>query len=299
MLYAATVLMATYNGEKFLDQQLESLSLQVGVKLSIYALDAGSTDQTISILQKWIDKGLSLSYQISEGSNPSNTFMTLLRQRKGDDFIFFADQDDLWNQDKCLTMIEKHLETKSDVIICQRLIIDEQGNAKAGQTSKKLIPSWNNALVENIAYGNCTLITSKFAKFISTTSPPDDFLYDSWIYLLASLQKSISGVNSIQVSYRIHSGNAIGVSGKIELLRKYRAWSRFSNQVLFIKAMHLNELTESEKRFFLAYRDCFEKFSLLKLVKVTLRNPALRQNLFESTLFRLVFPIVVILFWIN
>ena len=72
MLYDATVLLATYNGENFLDEQLKSIASQVGVKVSVYVVDAGSSDQTISILQKWFNRGLKLSYRISEGSNPKH-----------------------------------------------------------------------------------------------------------------------------------------------------------------------------------------------------------------------------------
>lgn len=299
MLYEATILLATYNGENFLDEQLKSIARQVGVNVSVYVVDAGSTDQTISILQKWIDGGLELSYRTSEGSNPSTSFMALLHERRNDCFIFFADQDDVWSQDKCFNMIQKHFETKSDVIICERLIIDENGMVRDKQTSRKLVPSWNNALIENIAFGNCTLLTSRFASFVLETTPPDNFIYDSWIYLLASLQKNISSVKSKQVNYRIHSGNVIGVSGKFALMRKYRGWIGFVDQVLCIEAKHLNKLTENEKCSFISYRDCFKIFSLRNLAKVTLRNPAMRQNRFESLLHRFIFPILVVLFWIN
>ena len=299
MLYDATVLLATYNGENFLDEQLKSIASQVGVKVSVYVVDAGSSDQTISILQKWFNRGLKLSYRISEGSNPSTSFMALLQERRNDCFIFFADQDDVWSHDKCFNMIQKHFQTKSEVIICERIIIDENGMVRDNQTSRKLVPSWNNALIENIAFGNCTLLTSRFANFVLETTPPDNFLYDSWIYLLASLQKNISSVNSKQVNYRIHSGNAIGISGKFALLRKYRGWIRFANQVLSIEAKYLNKLTENERLSFISYRDSFEIYSFRNLAKVTFRNPAMRQNKFESLIHRFTFPILVMLFWIN
>lgn len=299
MLYDATILLATYNGENFLDEQLKSIARQIGVKVSVYVVDAGSSDQTISILQKWINRGLELSYRTSEGSNPSTSFMALLHERRNDCFIFFADQDDVWSHDKCFNMIQKHFETKSEVIICERLIIDENGMIRDNQTSRKLVPSWNNALIENIAFGNCTLLTSRFASFVLETTPPDNFLYDSWIYLLASLQKNISSVNSKQVKYRIHSENAIGVSRKFELLRKYRGWIRFADQVLSIDAKHLNKLTENERLSFISYRDSFKIFSLRNLAKVALRNPAMRQNEFESLVHRFIFPILVMLFWMN
>ena len=299
MLPEATILMATYNGEKFLEKQLESISRQTGITLRVYALDAGSTDRTISIFEDWIEKGLMINYRIAAGSDPTKSFMVLLNERRGDRFIFFADQDDIWNQDKCKSMIDKHLETNSDVVICDRLIIDEQGDVMVNQALRKITPSWNNALVENVAYGNCTMLTSKFATYVLSTAPPDKFLYDSWIYLVASLQKNITSIDSKKVSYRIHSGNAIGVSGNFAFRRKFSGWNILTHQVLSIKAEHLTQLTKREKESLMLYRNCFERFSFLNLIRCTLQNPALRQSRFESIVFKSVFPILVILFLIR
>jgi glycosyltransferase involved in cell wall biosynthesis len=298
MLSKATILMATYNGEKFLDKQLESISRQINIIPRIYALDAGSTDRTIAIFEDWIEKGLKINYRISAGSDPSKSFMVLLRERQEDRFIFFSDQDDVWDQDKCITMIDKHRETNSDVVICDRLVIDERGEVVENQGLRKISLSWNNALVENMAYGNCTMVTSRFARYVVGTAPPDKFLYDSWIYLVASLQKNISFINAKKVSYRIHSGNAIGISGNLAYIRKFKGWMYLTHQVLSLKDEHMTELSECEKKALMTYRDCFEKFSFLNLVRGSVKNPALRQSRFQSIIFKSVFPILVILFLI-
>ena len=93
------VLLSTYNGERFLEEQLESIVAQKGVKPTIIVRDDGSTDRTREILDKWQEGGR-LRWYNGPNMGPARSFLNLLRDSDDADYYAFSDQDDYWLPEK-------------------------------------------------------------------------------------------------------------------------------------------------------------------------------------------------------
>lgn len=105
---AVVVLLATYNGEKYLNAQIDSLLTQKFQNFKVYISDDSSTDSTVKIINEYCDlfpsKILLISKGIKYGSAKKN-FLTLLNQVKAD-IYFFCDQDDIWTEDHISSMLD-------------------------------------------------------------------------------------------------------------------------------------------------------------------------------------------------
>ena len=104
------VLMSTYNGEKYLKEQIDSILKQKGVKVNLLVRDDGSTDNTLSLLEEYKKKGL-LDYCCGSNMKPARSFMELLSIAPDSDYYAFSDQDDYWEHDKLFNAV-KNTEKK-------------------------------------------------------------------------------------------------------------------------------------------------------------------------------------------
>ena len=124
-----TVLMSTYNGEKYLHEQIDSILRQQGVKVNLLVRDDGSTDNTLAILDKYQEEGL-LTFYTGENLGPQRSFLHLLQQAPQSDYYAFADQDDIWLEDKLSTGIKQlqNDKEKPALYFSQTQLTDEELN---------------------------------------------------------------------------------------------------------------------------------------------------------------------------
>ena len=99
------VLMSTYNGERFIEEQLRSLRNQEGVDVQVLVRDDGSTDCTLDILNQWQQTGFLTWYQ-GENLKPARSFMNLIHQAPEVAYYAFCDQDDVWFGDKLHSAVQ-------------------------------------------------------------------------------------------------------------------------------------------------------------------------------------------------
>ena len=120
--------MSTYNGAKYLEQQLQSLFNQQGVNFKILVRDDGSTDETIDILNKWQDKN-KLCWYSGINLGPALSFLDLLKEAPDSDFYAFCDQDDIWLPNKLRVAVES-LKDKitPSLYFSQTQLVDESLN---------------------------------------------------------------------------------------------------------------------------------------------------------------------------
>ena len=120
------VYMSTYNGEKFLQQQIDSIFQQKNVNVTLLVRDDGSTDRTVDIIKAQKQKIVLL-----EGMNigAENSFMELLYYEQDADYYAFSDQDDVWMPDKLCTAIGKLVGVKgAGLYACNLYYTDENLN---------------------------------------------------------------------------------------------------------------------------------------------------------------------------
>lgn len=229
-MYKIVVLMSTYNGEKYLEEQIESIINQT-IKAKIIVRDDGSKDKTQMILDKYKKRGYLEWYQ---GKNIGfmRSFLTLIKKAPVAEYYAFADQDDYWEKNKLEEAIKKLEKEKKACLYCSNLaLVDENLNKiPYNYNNKKVNISFESILWRNISAGCTMVFNNNLRKYIDMYEPKNIKYHDWWICLLAiSLGKVIYDKNSY-IKYRQHSSNVIGCKNNIK--RNY-SWlkSKFKNDI--------------------------------------------------------------------
>ena len=121
------VLMSTYNGEKYLKEQIESILNQENIEVDILIRDDGSTDNTLNILENYTQKYKNIRYYTGENLRSAKSFMNLLFTVKEYDYYAFSDQDDVWKKNKLYTAVSK-LKEGYDLYGGKKSIVDSELN---------------------------------------------------------------------------------------------------------------------------------------------------------------------------
>lgn len=226
------VLLSTYNGEKYISEQIESVLCQQGVDVHIVARDDGSQDETINILKR-----ISTLENITviEGQNIGvvGSFFKLMHEAVCHNFDYFAfcDQDDVWKNDKLkvATDILSGHGNEPALYMSSFQMVDENLHSIQTNMSRPNI-SVEGALASNCATG-CTMVFNKKLLEKSLISNYDDVLmHDYWMYMVCLLTGGyIYYDETPHIYYRQHGNNVIGGTGD-NFLTKW--WTRMNKMFL-------------------------------------------------------------------
>ena len=218
-----SVLLASFNGEKYIREQLESILNQTFSDLSIVISDDLSTDGTPAIIREYEERypGRVRGLRNSERSGSAqNNFFRLLKS-EADDYIMLCDQDDVWLPDKVeVTFREmKKLETEWGEAVPLLVHGDLSVTDKEGGILHKSMAEYqkiavhdnrfSHYLVENNITGNTVMINRAFLGFLADV-PKECVMHDWWLGLLASCFGRISYIDRPLVLYRQHGENQMG-----------------------------------------------------------------------------------------
>jgi glycosyltransferase involved in cell wall biosynthesis len=202
-----SVCMATYNGERFIREQLASILGQLVDGDEVVIVDDASTDGTLSIVESFGDERVRIIKQ------PSNrgvlrTFNRALEGASGD-IIFLSDQDDVWHADKVMK-ISRAFSSRPDVslVISDSHIIDGSGNVTAETRFKsgKFHPGpWQN-FVRN-RYLGCAMAFRRSLLQYCLPFPSDVPQHDMWIGIVNQLIGKTCFIDEPLMSYRRHDRN--------------------------------------------------------------------------------------------
>ena len=210
------ILMSTYNGERFLKEQLDSIFLQEGVDIHLCVRDDGSIDNTLKILfdyKKKFDKKIDIL--IGENLGWKKSFFELLKYATVNysnyNYFAFADQDDIWLSKKIISGIEiiKKFPAGPN-LYCSNLYYYKDG-INHGKIRKTLLkPTLKQCLVRNYAIG-CTIIFNKnLLDVINNRFPEIIVPHDYWIYQVATICGNVCIDNNAYILYRQHADNQVG-----------------------------------------------------------------------------------------
>lgn len=236
------ILLATYNGVYFLDEQLSSLADQTMPRIDIWASDDGSTDGTVRILTDWAAHWPKGSFKVLAGPNKgfAENFRSLLTNDKIDaDYYAYCDQDDIWDHDKlesAITWLASGDAVQPRVYCSRTRLVDPKGLAIGHSPLFGKPPSFRNALVQSIAGGNTMVLNRAARDLVAEASARRGFVsHDWWTYLVVSgAGGSVHYAAEPHLSYRQHEGNLIGENNswrsRIKRLRmlmegRFAAWS--------------------------------------------------------------------------
>ena len=218
------ILLATFNGERYLKEQLDSLFSQTYQEWLLIIHDDNSTDGTVNIvlryLKRYPDKIIYIDDDKCFGSASGN-FSFLLHQANAD-YIMFCDQDDAWMPDKIekslrVMKINEQQHPDTPLLLHTDLeIVDDQLNRLSTSFWKYhyIDPNkdaLNRLLMQNTATG-CTFLMNKQLATMSRNIPDSAIMHDWWITLIASSMGRIIVLPEPTVYYRQHHTNDTGAS---------------------------------------------------------------------------------------
>lgn len=212
------VLMSTYNATPFLKKQIDSILKQRGCKVDILIRDDGSSDNTVSILSEYSNKFNNVRLVVGKKNlGPALSFMNLVMQSGDYDYFAFADQDDVWDEDKLVIAIEKIEKYSVPSMYCTNArLIDGNDGMLGGVVYKKVnkaVEFYTISTVGNLL--GCGMVFNKALRdnVIKAGTPHNLIMHDSYLSTVCvSLEGKIVYDPDPHFSYRIHGNNSIGVA---------------------------------------------------------------------------------------
>jgi len=206
--FPVQVLLATYNGENYLQEFLNSLSLQHGVEVELLVSDDSSTDDTLNILRRNKARFSKCTILTGPGQGPMANFLHLTQFADGE-YIAFADQDDLWDMNHLSNSCFR-LANFNNV---PALSFSRVNEFNAFTPTKKLWPSFNEIpsiqlfFAQNFARG-CTIVFNKALLYeLKSYRPRNAIMHDWWILLIAYSIGEVTYSDTPEVDYRVHENN--------------------------------------------------------------------------------------------
>ncbi len=223
---AIDIALATYNGLKFLPEQLDSLLSQTEPNTRILIRDDGSTDGTMDLLkayEKKFPERLCVLSTDSCGEGASGNFSRLLLSTDAP-YVLLCDQDDVWDLDKvsvslqCIRKLEVEFGEKMPILVHSDLrVVDRNLSINSAsffkfQNLDAQANSLKELLVQNMITG-CTVIVNRALLSKALPVPADAIMHDWWLALVASAFGKIGFVDRPTMSYRQHGNNTVGAKG--------------------------------------------------------------------------------------
>jgi len=208
-----SIALATYNGEKYLQEFLNSIISQTYDNIEVIACDDQSTDKTVEILREY-SKEMKLNYFVNQKRLGVNkNFEKAINLCTGD-FIALADQDDIWVKDKLEILYEEII--KDDNILCvlsDAFIINENGEL-ISNSFIKYIGVNSNTDFKSFLFGSrflgCTFMIRRNLVNYALPFPNDICCHDWWLNIIASKKGTVKFVDKPLIYYRIHGANTTG-----------------------------------------------------------------------------------------
>ena len=263
-----TIIMAVYNGQEYIREQLESLKDQTYTEWRLVIRDDRSSDKTAEIVKKFSDEvEQEVIFKVNEkpGGSAKNNFALLINDAKESDYVMFCDQDDIWKKDKIEITFNKMKQAEERygrdfplLVHGDVEVIDENGNINADSMFEM---SHINAdsklpqiLIQNHVTG-CTMMCNKklIAGISEYASSEYIIMHDYLAALYASVFGKIEVIKKPLLSYRQHSGNSVGAKNNnnaVYLLKRLangrksykEAMETSRNQVKFFVEIYREEL---------------------------------------------------------
>ncbi len=241
-IHSVTVLMSTYNGDRYIREQIDSILNQKGVKVNLVVRDDGSKDSTLDILEEYKAKGL-LTYYTGGNLGPQRSFMHLLQNAADDEYYAFADQDDFWMEDKLQSAVEslQGHEDEPALYFCQTQLVDIHLNKIAN-----VIINPNLTFGESLIYAcasGCTMVFSyKLKQIVTSVELPSKLpMHDIWLILTNMAFNGYTYYDATpHILYRQHGDNEIGLGHGFVYMWKLRLRHLFSRgNVRYLQALNI------------------------------------------------------------
>lgn len=285
------IFLATYNGEKYLKEQLASIKSQDHTNWTLHITDDGSTDKTLDIIAEF-SKSVTQTVKVYEGPRKgfAQNFLNLVRNTDiTASFFAFCDQDDIWKQDKisyALDCVRSHREKKATVFFSRTELINEVNECIGFSPLFNKKPSLNNALIQSIGGGNTMLFNSETRQLIAKIPLEMKVISHDWItyQIVEACGGTVIYSEKPTILYRQHESNIIGSNKglrnlilrfKIMLSGSMSEWNEANLKILELYQSHLTENSKSIICNFIKMRES----SLSRRIYYALKMKLYRQTL--------------------
>lgn len=253
------VIMSTYNGERFLREQIESILLQENVKIKLFIRDDGSRDGTAEIIAEYAEMFPNIIFwnkdQI-QNLGIRDSFLMLLKEvcaaYPAINYFAFADQDDVWKKDKISTAVrlireQNSNEEKPTLYYSNKTFVDAELQL-IEEERIKYFGDFYDILWPSLASG-CTMVMDRPMVNLAISEMPTKYqsLHDAWVYRLAVLcGATVVFDPTSHILYRQHGDNNCGKDAT-NLVRKRSIFSLFSNHHFMMQTQMKEFLRLHEK----------------------------------------------------
>ena len=295
-MYSVLVLMSTYNGDSYLEEQIESILNQEGVNVFILIRDDGSSDKTCAIIEHYLRRNSNISLERGENVGFVKSFSKLLEMARmsniSADYYAFSDQDDIWFNNKLLLACQNLAScdnSKPNLFTSNSMLINSEGK-ELYLFHKGNSCSYGRGSV--LLYGTeqgCSMVFNRRAVEFYCQNMPKQTWHDRWMFFICFYLGNFFYYNQPLFYYRVHGGNTLA-NDRIGFWRYIK--KQFSS--FLKKPLHLlmaeefysafNEyISTSDKSYFITYfsyrYNLLSKFKLLFFYEF--RNP-LKVKLHDS-----------------
>ncbi|MFP3125530.1 glycosyltransferase family 2 protein [Ectobacillus funiculus] len=297
------ILLSTYNGEKYIRQQLDSLLGQDYTNISILIRDDGSKDETVSIVEAYSKKHNNITLIKGENKGVISSFFELILHASPDaSYYAFCDQDDFWKPTKvsrAVSLLGKE-DTRTPLLYFSRLdIVDEQLQLLKHSQIPPQGAGLENALIQNIATG-CTIVFNRTMRELFQAHTPRIemvTMHDAWFYLLGTAFGKVIYDEQSHLLYRQHSSNTLGMAdSKLKsALVRYKTFKKkghqkpYTTQTAEFYRLFEGELQDHQKK--LIHDFLYKRQSLLGRISYAVSTPLYRQNERDTLIFKLLYAL--------
>ncbi len=297
------VLLSTYNGERFLREQLDSLLAQTCRDWVLFWRDDGSADATRRLLRGFAEgpgKGRCVETGSPERLGPTSSFLGLLRTALPGDFdaYAFADQDDVWLSEKLARGLRALRTARGErpALYCARQVYVDERLRRLGASCVVRHTGLPAALTQNIATGCTVMLNRAAATLVAQSRPPAASYHDWWAYLMvAAVEGAVLTDDEPAVLYRQHRDNLVGAPLSMPrrsvaaLRRGPRVFMNVFRQQVLALAAHQGTISNASFEQVCAVATALRGGLLARARVLRRMRGMLRQSWPETLLFRLWF----------
>lgn len=299
------IMLSTYNGVKYIDEQMESLLAQHEVDVQIIIRDDGSSDGTVQKLNEYA-KSHPDKIRVIKGRNLGviGSFFELMRQTEPVyDYYSFCDQDDVWKPDKLRRAVGKLQLRQMNIplMYCSstQMVDQDLNNLNVWPTLPPKPLSMYNAMVENCCVG-CTMVLNPITFEQIRGSIPSDLkqviMHDRWIYLYVSAFGEVIFDEEPIILYRQHQGNVLGGGSEGWLMKWKNRLKRFFCEGSFSLSKQASLFLETYREYLSAQQQKdIQRFlnqldsSWIKRIRYASKMPFYRQASLDNLVLKLIY----------
>ncbi|MDR0821617.1 MAG: glycosyltransferase [Oscillospiraceae bacterium] len=292
------IFLSTYNGEKYLREQLDSFVKQtIFGDVGVLIRDDGSKDGTVAILREYEEK---YGFEVIAGENLGaiKSYFALFDKRdKEAKYFAFSDQDDCWLPDKleqAASALEEYADVPAALGACSAITDENLNKIGMFEPVTKGI-GFYNAVLQNIIPGHSQVVNVKLMDILAESFSPDIAFLDWWVYLIASAVGKVVYKSEPNVLHRQHGDNQWGYKPKkfqrlVGRVRKFLKMNINSTtkQLAAFEQLNLklpNDYKAEMQRFLLSQKTFFKR------LKYALTSKCFRQSGLETLAFRFFYAV--------